>query len=118
MMISKRNSPLRLASCFMPMSSMINRSGLRYLARTLDYPRYRREGLPVTSSLAESLVKQIHKRVKGTEKFFNDGRSGEAILQLRAAILCDDAWLDNWMRTRPISPFSPRCRPAPQTVSG
>ena len=83
----------------------------------MDYPRYRREGLPVTSSLAESLVKQIHKRVKGTEKFFNDGRSGEAILQLRAAILCDDARLDNWIRTRPISPFSPRCRPAPQTVS-
>ncbi len=33
----------------------------------LDYLRYRQEGLPVTSSLAESLVKQISKRVKGTE---------------------------------------------------
>ena len=35
----------------------------------MDYTRYRREGLPVTSSLAESLVKQVSKRVKGTEKF-------------------------------------------------
>lgn len=98
----------------------ILRSTITYFSNNrirMDYPRYRREGLPVTSSLAESLVKQIHKRVKGTEKFFNDGRSGEAILQLRAAILCDDARLDNWIRTRPISPFSPRCRTAPQTVS-
>ena len=76
----------------------------------MDYPRYRRAGLPVTSSQAESLVKQISKRVKGTEKFFNDGRAGEAIVQLRAAILCDDARLETWVRTRPISPFSPRCR--------
>ena len=80
----------------------------------MDYPRYRRNGLPVTSSQAESLVKQISKRVKGTEKFFNDGSSGEAILQLRAAILCDDSRLETWIRTRPISPFSPRCH-APST---
>jgi hypothetical protein len=80
----------------------------------MDYPRYRRTGLPVTSSQAESLVKQISKRVKGTEKFFNDGAPGEAILQLRAAILCDDVRLETWIRTRPISPFSPRCR-APST---
>jgi len=49
--------------------------------------------LPVTSSLAESLVKQMNKRVKGTEKFWNDGASGEAILQLRAAVISDDARL-------------------------
>jgi len=48
----------------------------------MDYARYRRDGLPVTSSLAESLVKQISKRVKGTEKFWDDGASGEAILTL------------------------------------
>jgi len=71
----------------------------------------------VEMALAESLVKQIHKRVKGTEKFFNAGPSGEAILPLRAAILCDGARPDNWIRTRPISPFSPRCRSAPQTIS-
>jgi hypothetical protein len=76
----------------------------------MDYPRYRREGLPVTSSHAESLVKQIHQRVKGTEKFWNDGPSGEAILQIRAALLSDDDRLAAWLQTRPISPFSPRCR--------
>jgi len=76
----------------------------------MDYPRYRREGLPVTSSLAESLVKQISKRVKGTEKFWNDGPSGEAILQLRAAVISDDDRLQHWITNRPISPFSPRCR--------
>jgi len=76
----------------------------------MDYPSYRQRGLPVTSSLAESLVKQISKRVKGTEMFWNDGPSGEAILQVRAAILCDDDRLAVWLRTRPISPFSSRCR--------
>ena len=76
----------------------------------MAYARYRREGLPVTSSLAESLVKQIHQRVKGTEKFWNDGASGEAILQVRAAVISEDDRLAAWLRNRPISPFSPRCR--------
>ena len=76
----------------------------------MDYPRYRQQGLPVTSSLAESLVKQISKRVKGTEKFWNDGPSGEAILQLRAAVISDGERLRRWISNRPISPFSPRCR--------
>jgi len=83
-----------------------------YLANSgvrMDYPRYRQEGLPVTSSLAESLVKQISKRVKGTEKFWNDGPSGEAILQLRAAVISDGDRLHRWITNRPISPFSPRC---------
>ena len=78
----------------------------------MDYPRYRQEGLPVTSSLAESLVKQISKRVKGTEKFWNDGPSGEAILQLRAAVISEGDRLHSWLTNRPISPFSPRCRPS------
>lgn len=76
----------------------------------MDYPRYRREGLPVTSSLAESLVKQISKRVKGTEKFWDDGPRGEAILQIRAAIVSQDDRLARFLRDRPISPYSPRCR--------
>src|SRR5208283_4522879 len=76
----------------------------------MDYPRYRQEGLPVTSSLAESLVKQISKRVKGTEKFWNDGPSGEAILQLRAAAISDGDRLQRSITNRPIPPLSPRCR--------
>jgi hypothetical protein len=76
----------------------------------MKYPDYRREGLPVTSSLAESLVKQMNWRVKGTEKFWNDGPSAEAILQVRAAIISDDDRLKRWVHGRSISPFSPRCR--------
>jgi hypothetical protein len=85
--------------------------------RRMDYPRYRREGLPVTSSLAESLVKQVSKRVKGTEMFWDHGASGEAILQLRAAVLSDGQPLGEFIATRPISPFSPRCRSAPLATS-
>jgi hypothetical protein len=95
----------------------IGRATTRYLTTNLrrtDYARYRRAGLPVTSSLAESLVKQVSKRVKGTEKFWNDGLSGEAILQVRAAVICDGDRLQQWIRNRPISPFSPRCRLALQ----
>jgi len=76
----------------------------------MDYARYRRDGLPVTSSLAESLVKQISKRVKGTEKFWDDGASGEAILQVRAAVISQDGRLARFFRDRPISPYSPRCQ--------
>jgi hypothetical protein len=78
----------------------------------MDYSRYRREGLPVTSSLAESLVKQISKRVKGTEKFWDDGPRGEAILQIRAAVISQDNRLAKFLQNRPISPYSPRCRPS------
>lgn len=84
-----------------------------YLANNhtrMDYQRYRREGLPVTSSLAESLVKQVGKRVKGTEKFWDDGASGEAILQIRAAVISQDNRLARFLHDRPISPYSPRCR--------
>ncbi|MDN5939761.1 MAG: hypothetical protein L0H83_14015 [Salinisphaera sp.] len=86
---------------------------LTYLSNNrprMDYARYRREGLPVTSSLAESLVKQISKRVKGTEKFWDDGPRGEAILQIRAAVISQDDRLPRFLRNRPISPHSPRCR--------
>lgn len=76
----------------------------------MDYPRYRREGLPVTSSLAESLVKQISKRVKGSEKFWDDGPRAEAILQIRAAVISQDNRLSRFLQNRPISPYSPRCR--------
>lgn len=95
-------------------------STLTYLTNNrsrMDYPRYRREGLPVTSSLAESLVKQISKRVKGTEKFWDDGRRGEAILQIRAACISQDDRLSRFVRNRPISPHSPRCRLQPQAAA-
>ena len=73
----------------------------------MDYPAYRRQGLPTTSAPMESFVKEINARVKGTEKFWNDGASGEAILQIRAAALCDDDRLSNFLRSRSGHPFHP-----------
>jgi len=66
----------------------------------MDYPRYRREGLPITSAPMESLIKQINLRVEGTEMFWNDPHGAEAILQLRSASLCDDNRLEHYLRRR------------------
>lgn len=76
----------------------------------MDYPRYRREGLSITSAHMESLVKEIGYRVKGTEKFWNDGISAEAILQIRAAALSDDDRLVHHLRNRPGNPFQPNVK--------
>lgn len=76
----------------------------------MDYPRYRREGLPTTSSLIESLIKELNYRVKGTEKFWNDDSRGEAILFVRAALLSHDDRLHDHLCHRPGSAFA-RSRP-------
>jgi hypothetical protein len=39
----------------------------------IKYDEYRRQGLPLTSSPVESTIKQINRRIKGTEKFWFDG---------------------------------------------
>jgi hypothetical protein len=70
----------------------------------MDYPRFRCEGLPWTTSHVESTVKVFNRRVKGSEKFWSDAGS-EAILQLRAAFLSEDGRLDRHMKERPSSPF-------------
>ena len=86
-------------------------------AARMDYPAYRRDGLPVTSSLMESFVKELNRRVKGTEKFWNDGVSGEAILQVRAAALCDDDRLYRHLQNRPGNPFRPNVVHKPPIIS-
>jgi len=83
-------------------------TALRYLRcnrERMDYPSYRRSGLPVTSSLMESLVKQVNLRVKGTDQFWDRPRGAERILQIRAAILSDDDRLARHLTTRPGSPY-------------
>ena len=67
----------------------------------VDYPRYRRLGLPVTSTLMESLVKEFNHRVKGTEKFWNDPSGAEAILTVRAALLSEDNRFAEFFAVRP-----------------
>jgi hypothetical protein len=66
----------------------------------MDYPRYRKEGLPISSAPVESLVKQINRRVKGTEKFWVP-QGLEAILQVRAAHLSEDGRVEEYWRHRP-----------------
>jgi hypothetical protein len=84
---------------------------LTYLSNNqsrMDYPRYRREGLPVTSSLVESLVGEFNARVKGREKFWNRPEGAEAILQVRAALLSEDDRLARHFAQRPGSPYRRR----------
>jgi hypothetical protein len=76
---------------------------VRNNSQRMNYPRYRREGLPVTSAAVESLIKQFNRRVKGTEKFWRKG-GAEAILQSRAAYLSDDDRADRFLAQRPRGP--------------
>jgi hypothetical protein len=96
----KENDPRRLVA-----------EALSYLGNNqprMDYPRYRQEGLPVTSSLVESLVGQFNARVKGREKFWNRPAGAEAILQVRAAVLSEDDRLSRHFAQRPGSPYRRR----------
>lgn len=67
----------------------------------MDYPTYRRQGLPITSAPVESVIKQVNRRVKGSEKFWLRG-GVEGVLQVRAAYLSEDGRADHyWARPRP-----------------
>ncbi len=84
---------------------------INYLENNQDrmkYPEYRRAGLPVTTAWMESLVKEMNYRVKGTEMFWNDPDGAEAILQVRAASLCEDERLAKHMRSRTGCAFTRR----------
>jgi len=75
---------------------------LRYLTNQqsrMHYDRYRRQGLPITSSHIESTIKQINRRVKGSEKFWSHG--AEPLLQLAADYLSETAPLATFWRGRP-----------------
>jgi len=74
----------------------------------MKYPEYRRQGLPTTSSLVESLVGEVNARVKSKQKYWNRGQGAEAILQLRAALLSEDGRLDRYFAERPGSPYRRR----------
>jgi hypothetical protein len=95
---------------------------INYLANNqsrMKYPEYRQQGLPVTTAWMESLVKEMNYRVKGTEMFWNDPEGAEAILQVRAAALCDDERLTKHLAERPGCPFTRRRqspRPTPQKI--
>ena len=75
---------------------------LRYLrnnASRMRYDVYRRQGLPIMTSAVESMIKQINRRVKGSEKFWSEP-GAEAILQLRADYLSETAPMNRFWRQR------------------
>ena len=83
----------------------------------MRYPEYRQAGMPVTTAWMESLVKEVDYRVKGTEMFWNNPEGAEAILQVRAAALCDDERFDKHLarQVRDVPSLvdlnHPNCRP-------
>ena len=84
-----------------PRSKVAN--ALRYLVNQqsrMHYDQYRCQGLPITSSHIESTIKQINRRVKGTEKFWSEG-GAEALLQLAADYLSETDPMVTFWRERP-----------------
>jgi hypothetical protein len=80
---------------------------LRNQQSRMDYPEYRKQGLPMTSTYVESTVKQINRRMKGTEKFWS--RGVEAMLTLVADHLSDTPTLARFWRNRPHRLTGFRC---------
>jgi hypothetical protein len=63
----------------------------------MDYPLYRKKGLPISSCYVESLIKQFNIRIKSSEKFWN--RSAvKGVIKIKGALLSDDdnSWTEFW----------------------
>jgi hypothetical protein len=73
----------------------------------MNYAEYRRLGLPMTSSHIESTIKQLNRRMKGTEKFWDQG--AEPLLQLAADHLSDTPTLSRFWRQRQRQLPTTRC---------
>lgn len=75
-------------------------ASLNYLKNQRDrmqYPEYRKQGLPLTSSPMESTIKQINRRLKGSEKFWDQG--SDPMLHLVADRLSQTTVIDKfWTR--------------------
>jgi hypothetical protein len=79
-------------------------SSLGYLTnqrQRMNYHEYRQQGLPLTSSPIESTIKQINRRIKGTEKFWSEGADPMLHLvadQLSQTNVTDKFWSDRLQR--------------------
>jgi hypothetical protein len=71
---------------------------LRNQRARMNYAHYRRLGLPITSSHIESTIKQINRRVKGTEKFWHQG--AEPLLRLAADHISETNTFDHFWKNR------------------
>lgn len=66
-------------------------------AEHMKYPQYRRRGWPIGSGTVESGMKQLNKRMKGTDQFWNT-EGAESILALRGQWLSQDGrWEHYWL---------------------
>ena len=72
---------------------------LRNQLTRMKYDEYRKQGLPITSSHMESTIKQLHRRMKGTEKFWDEG--AEPMLALVADHLSETQPLETFWKNRP-----------------
>jgi hypothetical protein len=81
---------------------------LRNQQDRMHYDAYRRQGLPITSAHIESTIKQINRRVKGSEKFWS-GAGAAALLQLSADYLSDRLPLDKFWNERAGNLCGMRC---------
>jgi hypothetical protein len=78
----------------------------------MNYPEYRRLGLPITSAYIESTIKQLNQRVKGSEKFWSE-EGGEALLALKGdQISGDECWDRVWQARGEQMTGQRRHRPA------
>jgi hypothetical protein len=66
----------------------------------MNYPAYRKQGLPITSAHMESTVKLINRRVKGSEKYWSE-EGAEDLLQLTADHLSTSQPMPHFWLTRP-----------------
>lgn len=74
---------------------------IRYIGNQrsrMNYARYRQEGLPITSAYIESTIKQINRRVKGTEKFWSV--NADPMLQLRADFISENQPMAQFWKRR------------------
>ncbi len=67
----------------------------------MKYAKYRREGLPTTSAPIESTIKQVSRRVKGTEKFRSI--NADPMLQLRADTISETTQLNRFWKHRSVN---------------
>lgn len=62
----------------------------------MNYPEYRKKGLPISSCHVESLIKQFNIRIKSSEKFWNRS-SVKGIIKIKASLISDDnSWVEFW----------------------
>lgn len=72
---------------------------LRNQKSRMNYASYRCQGLPITSCYIESTIKQVNRRVKGTEKFWSS--AAEEILQLTADHISETNRAEAFWKERP-----------------